>query len=156
MGFFYTVLRCNGRRKRRNIFQLVMQKQLFCCLGTVTFPPLSEMGEILSVIFLFIGDNTITNSCPLVTVHILVSKCVIGLCMTSDNMTLANFLSEPSRVDLTIFKKHSINVKHLDGWKRKWTGQEGSYWVFGHAGIHKQDRDKRKFWIIKALNKPFQ
>lgn len=31
----------------------------------------------------------------------------------------------------------------------------GSYWVFGHAGIHKQDQDKRKFWIIKALTNLF-
>lgn len=30
-----------------------------------------------------------------------------------------------------------------------------SYWVFGHAGIHKQYQDKRKFWIIKALTNLF-
>lgn len=92
-----------------------MQNQLFCCLGTVTFPPLSEMGEIFSVIFLCIGDNTITNSRPLVTVPILMSKYLTGLCMTSDNMTLANFLFGPLRVDLTIYLTNSINVKHLDG-----------------------------------------
>lgn len=31
----------------------------------------------------------------------------------------------------------------------------GSYWVFGNAGIHKQDQDKRKFCIIKALTNLF-
>ena len=31
----------------------------------------------------------------------------------------------------------------------------GTYWVFGHAGIHKRDQDKRKFWIIKALTNLF-
>lgn len=89
--------------------------QLFCFLGTVTFPLISEIGEIFSVIFLCIRDNTITNFCTLVTVHILVSKSVIGLCMTSDNMTLANFLLGPLRVDLTTFLTNSINVKHFDG-----------------------------------------
>lgn len=77
------------------------------------------MGEIFSVIFLCKGDNTITDFSTLVTVHILVSKCVIGLCMTPDNMTLANFLFGPLRVDLTTFLTNSIDVKHLDGWKRK-------------------------------------
>lgn len=31
----------------------------------------------------------------------------------------------------------------------------GSYWVFGHAGIHKQNQDKRKLWIIMALTNFF-
>lgn len=92
-----------------------MQKQLLCFLGTVTFPLLSEMGEIFSAVFLCRGDNTITNFCTLVTVHILVSKCVIGLCMTSDNMTLAHFLLGPLRVDLTTFFTNSMYVKHFDG-----------------------------------------
>lgn len=109
------------------------------------------MGEIFSVIFLCIGDN----SCPLVTVHILVSKCVIVLCMASDNMTLANFLFGPLRVDLTMFLTNSINPNTLMNEKGNEQDRGGSYWVFGHAGIHKQDQDKWKFWIIKALNKPF-
>lgn len=42
-------------------------------------------------------------------------------------------------------------------WMKKRNEQDrgGSYWVFGHAGIHKRDQDKRKFWIIKALTNLF-
>ena len=35
--------------------------------------------------------------------------------MTPYNMALANFLSDPLRVDLTTFLTNSMDVKHLDG-----------------------------------------
>lgn len=96
-----------------------------------------------------------TKFCTLVTVHILVQKCVIGLCMTSDNMTLANFLFGPLRVDITTFLTNSIKSNTLMNEKGNEQDRGGSYWVFGHAGIHKQDQNKRKFWIIKALTNLF-
>lgn len=100
--FFYTVLRCHWRWKRRNIFQVVMKKTIILLSWYCNIPTSTWNGRNIFCYF-SVHRNTKTNYCPLVTVHIFVLKCVIGLCMTSDNITLANFLFGPLRVDLTTF-----------------------------------------------------
>lgn len=90
--------------------------------------------------FLCKGDNAINNFCTSVTVCISVSETKAssnGLCMTPYNMALANFLCSLER-GFDYFSDKFYGY-WTSGWIKKGNEQDrgGSYWAFGHAGIHK-------------------